>query len=95
MKIGTKASGVMLAATFGGILMSAQLVTAPSAHAACPASTINDPRTGMCWPQSQTTLGISGPGGICLPGRIGLCLSGLQNSPIPGATLLPRGSSWP
>ncbi|MCB9410627.1 hypothetical protein [Mycolicibacterium sp.] len=90
MTITFTASRLVMASAFAAALLSAPVITAPPASAACPASTIADPRTGVCWPQSQTTLGISGPGGICLPGRIGLCLGGLQNSPIPGAAIRPQ-----
>jgi hypothetical protein len=100
MKIGIKASGLMLATTFGGILMATQLVTAPPAQAVC--SGMTDPVTGICWSGSSAGGGISGTGGTCLPGRLGLCLGALQNSQIPGANLpsnttagANRAGSWP
>ncbi len=89
MKTRTTASRLLMAAVFAGTLVAAPVVTAPPASAACPANTVADPRTGVCWPQSQTTLGISGTGGICLPGRLGLCLGALQNSAMPGAAIRP------
>lgn len=96
MKIGIKATGVALAAAYGGLLLSAQLVLAPPAHAACPGGQWADPITGLCWSQNAPSNSFGGSGNIpCLPGRLGLCLGALQNSPIPGATLLPRGKSWP
>ena len=95
---GIKASGLMLATTFGGILMATQIVTAPPAQAVCAGLT--DPVTGICWTGSSAGGGISGTGGTCLPGRLGLCLGALQNSQIPGANL-PKNTgvgglqSWP
>lgn len=57
------------------------IVTAPSAFAApCPAGTIADPVTGVCWSQSQGSIGITGTGGVCLPGRLGLCLGALPRT---------------
>ena len=95
---GKKASGFMLATTFGGILMATQIVIAPAAQAACNGMT--DPVTGVCWTGSLVGSGISGTGGTCLPGRLGLCLGALQNSQMPGANL-PKNTgvgglqSWP
>lgn len=102
MKIGIKASGIMLATTFGSILVAAQIATAPPAHAC---SGMNDPITGVCWTGSSAGSGVSGTGGTCLPGRLGLCLASLENSPGAG-THLPSNnkvnaqtnggsSSWP
>jgi len=103
MNIRITAPGFLLASLCGAVLMSSPLVTAPSAQAACNAGEVNDPRTGICWSQAQTTLGVTGTGGMCLPGRLGLCMAGLQNSSIPGANLqpappagpAPRPGSWP
>lgn len=101
MKFRLTAPGLLLASLCGAVLMSAPLVTAPTAHAACTAGQTYDPRTGVCWSQAQTTLGITGSGGMCLPGRLGLCMAGLQNSQLPGANLQPNPpagpapSSWP
>ena len=95
---GIKASGLMLATTFGGILMATQIVTAPPAQATC--SGLTDPVTGICWSGSAAGGGISGTGGTCMPGRLGLCLGALQNSQLPGANL-PKNTgvgglqSWP
>ncbi|WP_167107074.1 hypothetical protein [Mycobacterium sp. DL592] len=88
-----------MASLCGALLMSAPLVTAPAAHAACAGGQVLDPTTGVCWSQSQTQ--ISGTGGVCLPGRLGLCMAALQNSQMPGANLSPKPpagpapSSWP
>ena len=101
MNIRITAPGFLLALLCGAVLMAAPVVTAPSAHAACTAGQTYDPRTGVCWSQAQTTLGITGTGGMCLPGRLGLCMAGLQNSQMPGDNLKPMPpagpapSSWP
>lgn len=102
MKIGIKASGIMLATTFGSILLATQIATAPPAQAC---SGMNDPVTGVCWTGSSEGSGISGTGGTCLPGRLGLCLAALQNSPGAGDNLPSNtkvdaqtnggSSSWP
>ena len=68
MTIRFTASRLLMAAICGGALLSAPMVTAPPAHAACNAGQIPDPVTGICWSQSATNLGISGTGGTCLPG---------------------------
>jgi hypothetical protein len=82
--------------------VSAPIIGAPLSLAApCPGGNIADPITGVCWSQSQGSIGITGTGGVCLPGRLGLCLGALQNSQIPGATLPtnttagPNRTSWP
>lgn len=100
MTIRFTASRLLMAAICGGALLSAPMVTAPPAHAACNAGQIADPVTGICWSQSATNLGISGTGGMCLPGRLGLCLGALQNSQLPGAALKPQAPAganrvWP
>lgn len=94
---GIKASGLILATTVGGILMATQIVTAPPAYAC---NGLTDPVTGVCWPSTMAGGGISGTGGVCMPGRLGLCMAGLQNSQIPGATLpkntgVGQSQSWP
>lgn len=95
MKPRTTAPGFLLASLCCAALISSPLVTAPPAHAACTAGQVADPITGVCWSQASTTLGISGTGGTCLPGRLGLCLGALQNSQIPGAALRPMPSAGP
>ena len=90
MTIRFTASRLLMAAICGGALLSAPMVTAPPAHVACNAGQIPDPVTGICWSQSATNLGISGTGGTCLPGRLGLCLGALQNSQLLGARLKPQ-----
>lgn len=99
---GIKASGIMLATTLGSILVATQIATAPPAQAC---SGMNDPITGVCWTGSSEGSGISGTGGTCLPGRLGLCLGALQNSSSAGANLPSNNkvnaqtnsgsSSWP
>ena len=99
MKIRLKVPGVVLASVCAAGLLATPLVTAPAAHAACSGGGVYDPTTGVCWTQSQTQ--ISGTGGVCLPGRLGLCMAGLANSQMPGANLQPMPpagpapSSWP
>ena len=102
MTIRFTAPRLLLAAICAGALLSAPVVTAPPAHAACNAGQIADPVTGICWSQSATNLGITGTGGVCLPGRLGLCMAALQNSQMPGANLPDyapagpnRAGSWP
>lgn len=103
MTIRFTAGRVIAAVSCGAALLTAPTLTAPPAGAACNAGQTADPFTGVCWSQSATTLGISGTGGTCLPGRLGLCLGALQNSQIPGANLrpmpaagpAPRQGSWP
>lgn len=90
----------------GGVVLGAAMwstpVTAGTADAApCTGGNVADPITGVCWAPSQFGSGISGTGGTCLPGRLGLCLGALQNSQMPGANLptnTTAGSgraSWP
>ena len=102
MTIRSTASRLLAVAALAGGLASAPMITAPSASAAnCPGGTVADPITGVCWPQSKGITGVSGTGGTCLPGRLGLCLGALQNSQIPGANLPsnttagPNRTSWP
>ncbi len=87
MTIRFTASRLLMAAACAGALLSAPVLTAPPAHAACNSNQVADPITGVCWSPSQFGSGVSGTGGTCLPGRLGLCLGALQNSQIPGANL--------
>ena len=102
MTIRFSASRLLTAAACGAALLSAPMLSAPIASAACTGGNVSDPITGVCWAPSQFGSGISGTGGTCLPGRLGLCMGALANSQIPGANLptntLPsngRPSSWP
>lgn len=71
------------------------LIEAPMA-AACAGGTVLDPRTGICWSQVNPSNSWGGSGNIpCLPGRLGLCLGALQNTPIPGAALRPQPPAGP
>lgn len=73
-------SPALLAVTVGGLLMSAHLVTAPSAHA-CPEGQLADTVTGMCWSQSGQGQSYGSAGdGPCLPGRLGNCVGSLEKS---------------
>ena len=85
------ASRLLLVAACGAGLLYA----APTASAACSGGQWQDPITGTCWSQNSPSNSFGGSGNVpCFPGRIGLCLSALQNTPIPGATLDPN-LSWP
>lgn len=87
MTIRFTATRLLVAAVLGGALVSAPMITATPVDAApCPGGAIADPVTGVCWSQSQGVT-ITGTGGTCMPGRLGLCLGALQNSQIPGANL--------
>lgn len=99
-----RSTRLLLAAALGGALLVAPGIDAPADAAPCPGNSIADPITGVCWSQSQGSIGITGTGGTCLPGRLGLCLGALQNSQIPGANLpdqtqttpgANRASTWP
>jgi hypothetical protein len=92
------ATRLALAALLGGALLSVPAINAPEAHAACPGGQWSDPITGICWSQNNPSNSYGGSGNIpCLPGRLGLCLSALQNTPIPGSTLPGpnRNGTWP
>ena len=96
MTIRSTVPRLVLAAVCGGALLSAPLITAPPAAAACGAGEVLDSRTGICWDATSTGSNvISGTGGVCLPGRLGLCLGALQNSQIPGANLQPQPGAGP
>ncbi|MEI7914028.1 MAG: hypothetical protein WCH82_04715 [Mycobacteriaceae bacterium] len=99
MRIRSTVPRLLLATVCGAaILYGPAAPTAPIASAApCAGGFISDPVTGVCWSQSKGSIGISGTGGTCLPGRLGLCLGALQNSQIPGANLPtnPNYNSWP
>lgn len=88
MTILITASRLSLAAVCAAALLAGPALGAPSAQATnCTPSQMVDPVTGLCWTASQMGQGISGTGGTCLPGRLGLCLGALANSQIPGANL--------
>lgn len=96
MRIRSTVPRLLLAAVCSGALLYGP--AAPSASAApCAGGFISDPVTGVCWSQSKGSIGISGTGGTCLPGRLGLCMGALANSQLPGANLPdnPNYSSWP
>ncbi len=102
MKLGTKTSKLLLACLGTWVLAPLALSAAPSATAGnCPGGQILDPRTGICWSQNSPSNSFGGSGNIpCLPGRLGLCLGALQNTPIPGAALQPQAPAganrvWP
>lgn len=95
MTIRFTASRLLAAATLGGGMWLTPMLPAPIASAACTGGNVADPITGVCWAPSQFGSGISGTGGTCLPGRLGLCLGALQNSQLPGANLPVDTSAGP
>ncbi len=97
MKIGTRATKLFVAFVGTWMLAPAALMAAPSASSAnCPGGQIADPITGLCWSQNAPSNSYGGSGNIpCLPGRLGLCLGALQNTPIPGAALKPQPPAGP
>lgn len=99
MTIRSTAFRLLAAATLGGALLSAPMIAgAPAEAAPCSGGQWQDPITGICWSQNNPSNSYGGSGNIpCLPGRLGLCLGALQNTPVPGATLPganPNGT-WP
>lgn len=90
---------LLAAATLGAGLLGVPMMGAvPAGAAPCAGGQWADPVTGVCWSQNNPTNSYGGSGNIpCMPGRLGLCLSALQNTPIPGATLPGpnRNGSWP
>jgi hypothetical protein len=83
----------LLAVTVGGLMVSAQLVTAPPAQG-CPPGQVEDTVTRMCWSQSGQGDTDGGAGGPCLPGRLGNCVGTLQNAssgPAAGNPAVPCG----
>ncbi|MGV0780225.1 hypothetical protein [Mycolicibacterium peregrinum] len=89
MLIRTRAPELLLATLCSTMLASAVLAAAPSATSApCPGGSTLDPTTGICWSENSPSNSLGGSGNIpCLPGRLGLCLGALQNTPVPGAAL--------
>ncbi|MCB0930830.1 MAG: hypothetical protein KDB71_02885 [Mycobacterium sp.] len=119
MKIGASGSRAVLTTIFSGLLLSAPLTITSPASADC-ANTLakaqvqaaNDvassraAHVGTCWQHEGANWGVSVAGGVCLPGRIGLCLGALQNNdgavqwqpthlPAPPAPAASRAPSWP
>ena len=97
MKHRIRAAKALLSSLSGVVLASAALIAAPQAASEfCPGGTIGDPITGVCWSQNNPSNSWGGSGNIpCLPGRLGLCLSALQNTPVPGAALRPMPPAGP
>lgn len=89
MTFRSTASRLLAAAALGGALVSAPTISAsPNDPGPCPGGQWKDPITGVCWSQNNPQNSYGGSGNIpCMPGRLGLCLGALQNTPIPGATL--------
>lgn len=83
MANGFRVSGVFLAVAASGLLITAQLATAPRALA-CPEGEMEDSITRMCWSQTGQGQSYGGPGdGPCLPGRLGNCVGTLQKDSSP------------
>jgi hypothetical protein len=99
MHIRSTASRLLSAAVLGAGMMITPVVAASPVEAApCAGGQWSDPITGVCWSQNNPSNSYGGSGNIpCLPGRLGLCLSALQNTPIPGSTLPGpnRNGTWP
>lgn len=116
MKVGTWVFRIATASVLGGLLASVQMGTASPDPAGCAGTIAKDQASeahdvasastlhvGDCWQYAGANFGVSGPGGTCLPGSVGLCLAALQNqtgsvqrqpaqkAPPPG----PPPSSWP
>ncbi|MCW1959124.1 MAG: hypothetical protein KIH64_011385 [Mycobacterium sp.] len=90
----TMAGKAWAALTAGGLLISAQLFTAPPAYA-CAEGQLQDTVTGMCWSQSGQGETFGAPAdGPCLPGRLGNCLGTLQKS-VPSTGGSGRNSAVP
>ncbi|AIY47153.1 hypothetical protein [Mycolicibacterium fortuitum] len=89
MLIRTRASELLLATLCSTMLAAAVLASAPAATSApCPGGSTLDPTTGICWSENSPSNSLGGSGNIpCLPGRLGLCLGALQNTPVPGSAL--------
>lgn len=99
MHIRSTATRLLSAAVLGaGMMATPMIAAAPVDAAPCAGGQWADPITGICWSQNNPSNSYGGSGNIpCLPGRLGLCLAALQNTPIPGSTLPgpnPNGS-WP
>lgn len=99
MTMRSTVSRLLVAGALGAAVVWTPMTVGPADAAPCPGGAIGDPITGVCWSQSQG-VSISGTGGTCMPGRLGLCLGALQNSQIPGANLpkntgVGSSDSWP
>jgi hypothetical protein len=98
MTIRATASRLLVAAALGAAMWSTPMTTAPADAAPCAGGQWQDPITGVCWSQNSPSNSYGGSGNIpCMPGRLGLCLGALQNTPVPGATLpgANRNGTWP
>jgi len=99
MTIRSMASRLLAAAALGGALIWTPAISAsPAGAAPCSGGQWQDPITGVCWSQNSPSNSYGGSGNIpCLPGRLGLCMAALQNTPVPGATLpgANANGTWP
>lgn len=89
MLIRTRAPGVLPVLLCGATLAASALMALPTAASApCPGGSVLDPTTGICWSENNPSNTLGHSGNIpCLPGRLGLCLGALQNTPQPGSAL--------
>jgi hypothetical protein len=97
MKHRTRTAKLLLSSLGGAALVSAALTAVPpAASGVCAGGSYADPITGVCWSQNNPSNSWGGSGNIpCFPGRLGLCLAALQNTPIPGAALQPMPAAGP
>lgn len=85
---------LLVAAALGGALLAAPIIDAsPASAAPCPGTSVRDPITGTCWTSGQGP--VTGTGGVCMPGRLGLCLGALANSQIAGDNLQSQPAAGP
>lgn len=83
MTLGGTAKRLVPVALIGGVLLAAQLLTGPRAHATCSDGQQEDSTTGMCWSQSGSGAGFYPSGAdSCLPGRVGNCVGQLRSNPL-------------
>ncbi len=98
MTIRVTASRLLVAGALGGAMWLTPVIAGSADAAPCSGGQWQDPITGVCWSQNSPSNSYGGSGNIpCLPGRLGLCMGALQNTPVPGATLpgANRNGTWP
>ncbi len=94
MAVKIRTSGIVTSAMCCALLLSTQVGTSSADPAGCAgtlakaqaseaqdvaSSSSSALHVGDCWQYAGSNWGVSGPGGTCLPGSIGLCLAALQN----------------
>jgi len=97
MTLQLRASAVLLSVAAAALFASAPSNALPPAPASpgqnCAAGFMADPNSGNCWQMISGGAPTVG-GGPCMPGRVGLCLSYLQNNPFTPGQLLPSNNNW-